>query len=354
MTGAGAWASARRILLVRLDSLGDVIMTTPAIAAVRAARPDAHLALLTSPAGAAVASLMPGIDATIVYEAPWMKAGASTPSEDRAFIECLAARGFDAAILFTVFSQNPLPAALMLRLAGIPLVLAHSRERAYRLLSDEVPDPEPAAGIRHEVERQLALVATLGWHARDDRLQLVPAAEARAAARRRLAALGLAPRAFAVLHAGASAPSRRWPAARFAAVAQRLATRGCPALVVGDAREAALAAAVAGRRGRSLAGELTLAELAALIADARLFIGNNSGPMHVAAAMGTPVVALYAGTNPQHTPWRVPAAVLSAAVPCAPCFRSVCPEGHHRCLGDISVEAVLAAADRLAAAVTAA
>src|SRR5690606_30525168 len=125
----------------------------------------------------------------------------------------------------------------------------------------------------------------------------------------------------------------------------RLALTGAPAeheLVERLAREGYGAAV-------SLAGALSLAELAALIAEAPLLISNNTGPVHVAAAVGTPVVDLYALTNPQHTPWHVPSRVLYRDVPCRNCYRSVCPEGHHACLEGVSPERVVEAACELLA-----
>ncbi len=100
----------------------------------------------------------------------------------------------------------------------------------------------------------------------------------------------------------------------------------------------------AGGRPHSLAGRLSLGALAALIGRAPLLISNNTGPAHIAAAMGTPIVDLYALTNPQHTPWQAPARVLSHPVACAYCYRSVCAQGHHLCLRGISPEEVAAAA----------
>jgi ADP-heptose:LPS heptosyltransferase len=97
----------------------------------------------------------------------------------------------------------------------------------------------------------------------------------------------------------------------------------------------------------SLAGELDLAGLAALIAEAPLLIANNTGPVHVAAAVGTTVINIYALTNPQHTPWGVPHRVLNHEVPCSPCYKSVCPEGHHDCLRLVPPSAIVRAACEL-------
>jgi lipopolysaccharide heptosyltransferase II len=347
-----AWASAERVLAVRLDTIGDVLMTGPALRALRdSGPPKRRIALLTSAPGAAAGELMPEVDDVLVYEAPWMKrhAGGGAEPDDLATIEALRRRRFDAAVIFTAYSQSPLPAALTCHLAGVPLRLAHCRESPYSLLTDHVPEPEPERGVRHEVERQLDLVAAVGATTDDDGLAVeLPDAD-RERARDLLAELELDDaRPWAVLHPGGSAPSRRYPPESWAAACRTLHEEHDVQIVVtGDAGEVALAEQVqraAGLPGRSLAGRLELAELAALIEAAPLVLTGNTGPAHVAAAVGTPVVDLYALTNPQHTPWRVPSRVLSRDVPCRWCYSSVCPEGHHRCLRGVAPEEVVEAA----------
>jgi ADP-heptose:LPS heptosyltransferase len=132
-----------------------------------------------------------------------------------------------------------------------------------------------------------------------------------------------------------------------------LSALGHRCVVTGDSHEASLVEAVAGARGIRLCGDLDLAALAAVIAAARLLISNNTGPAHVAAAVGTPVVDLYALTNPQHTPWMVPSRVLSYDVPCRWCFKSVCAEQHHLCLQGIAPTEVVDAALSLLAEIEA-
>jgi lipopolysaccharide heptosyltransferase II len=348
------WADAERVLCVRLDSIGDVLMTTPAIRALRESRPGRHVTLLTSSAGAAIARLVPEVDDVIVHAAPWMKATASreTGAADRALVERIAAARFDAAVIFTVYSQSPLPAALLCHLADVPLRLAHCRENPYQLLTDWVPEPEPERLVRHEVRRQLDLVATAGCRTADERLSLAVPARPRARMRRVLRALGVHEAApWAVVHPGATASSRRYPPDAFAAAARRLVRDvGCTLLFTGSDGERELVAGIQRTMGvpsHSLAGALDVAELAALIALAPVLIANNTGPVHLAAAVGTPVVDLYALTNPQHTPWKVPNRVLFADVPCKYCYKSVCPQGHHACLRDVPPEAVVAAAAEL-------
>jgi lipopolysaccharide heptosyltransferase II len=250
-------------------------------------------------------------------------------------------------VIFTVYSQNPLPAALLCYLAGIPRRLAHCHENPYQLLTDWVRDAEPAGGVRHEVRRQLDLVATVGCTVVEERLSLDVREPARARVSALLAARGLDRRPWVLLHPGATAPSRRYPPAQFAEAARTLAREsGCAVVLSGAGDDAALAETLAWMSDvetHALDG-LPLGEFAALVEAAPLLLCNNSGPVHVAAAVGTPVVDLYALTNPQHTPWAVPHRVLFHDVPCKYCYKSVCPEGHHDCLRLVAPAAVAEAA----------
>jgi lipopolysaccharide heptosyltransferase II len=336
---------------VRLDAIGDVLMTTPALRALSEACPGRRLTLLTSPAGAAAAALVPELDESIAYEAPWVKASTERGAEaDQRMIERLRRGRYDAAVIFTVYSQSPLPAALLCHLAGVPLRLAHCRENPYQLLTDRVAESEPEGEVRHEVRRQLDLVAAIGAKASDERLSLAVPAAARERVRGILAAEGLeGERSWVLVHPGATAPSRRYPPESYAAAAGCLVRdHGCRVVFSGDASEAPIVESIRhamGAPSSSLAGRLDLPGLVALVAEAPLLVVGNTGPVHVAAATGTPVVDLYALTNPQHTPWRVPSRVLSHDVPCRWCYKSVCPEGHHQCLRLVEprqvVEAVL-------------
>ncbi|AKJ30604.1 glycosyltransferase family 9 protein [Caldimonas brevitalea] len=350
------WRGARRVLAVRLDNLGDVLMTTPALAAIKQSLPGAHLTLLCSKSGAAAVPHLADVDDAIVYDAPWVKGGGAprSPEADLAMIERLREGCYDAAVIFTVYTQTALPAAMMCRLAGIPLRLAHCRENPYDLLSDWVADPDPLQGIRHEVERQLALVASVGLYTADDRMRFQCRPEDTAGLAVKLERLGVSPHErLVVVHPGATAASRRYPAPQFGQAAELVASGGdCRIVFSGGADEEALILTAQSQMQRpslSLAGQLTLGEFAALLQRARLLMSNNSGPVHIAAALGTPVVDLYALTNPQHTPWRVAARVLNHDVPCRNCLKSVCPQGHHDCLRKVEPQDVAAAAFELLA-----
>jgi lipopolysaccharide heptosyltransferase II len=353
MSDEKKWQRADNILCIRLDSLGDILMTTPALRALKEGYPGRRLTLLTSKSGAGIAPLIPEVDETITYDPPWMKASAPPQDSSLEFqmIDRLRQAGFDAAVIFTTFSQSPLPAALMTFLAGIPLRLAHCRENPYYLLTDWVHETDHfgQAEIRHEVRRQLDLVASIGIRTRDEHLslQVPPAALERIGGC--LEQIGLdVNRPWVILHPGSTAPSRRYPPQNFARVAQRLASsHGWQILFTGTKTELDLIESIREimqADSFSLAGRLGIDEFAALISKAPLLISNNTGPVHMAAALNTPVVDLYALTNPQHTPWMVPHRTLYHDVPCKYCYKSICPLGHHDCLRLVPPEDVVSAA----------
>lgn len=354
------WQGVQRLLAVRLDNLGDLLMTTPALVALRASLPKAQLTLLASRAGAALSAHLPVVDEVIAFDAPWVKRPAGTPEgalppgqAEAALVERLAAGRFDAAVIFTVCTQSALPAALLCLQAGIPLRLAHSRENPYELLTDWVPDTEvPADGMRHEAQRQLDLVHHVGLQADASRLLFRYRVEEALTMRHKFErAGGDLTRPYVVVHPGATAVSRRWPAERFGQAAQALMdATGCQAVFSGGPDDAvlvqqALGAMRDGGAGAvSLAGQLALGELASLIAGAQVTLCNNSAPAHIAAALDAPVVVLYALTNPQHTPWQARSRVLNHPVPCRHCLKSVCPERHHDCLERVATQDVVQAA----------
>src|SRR5216684_1838734 len=156
------WLEAQRILAVRLDNLGDVLVTTPALHAIKASLPHARLTLLASPVGAQVARLNPDIDDVILYEAPWMDPWHKLPQDsqrEQKIIALIRERRFDGATIFTSYHQSPLPAAYFCYLADIPLRLAASIDGPGSLLTTRHKHPER---MMHEVERGLDLVGSIG------------------------------------------------------------------------------------------------------------------------------------------------------------------------------------------------
>jgi ADP-heptose:LPS heptosyltransferase len=159
-----------------------------------------------------------------------------------------------------------------------------------------------------------------------------------------------------LMHPGASAASRRYPPRHWAELLRMVHVQlGLPVVLTGDEGEQPLIADIRGQSGvptghaHSLAGKLDLAQLAAVIELASVAVSNNTGPAHIAAAVGTPVVDLYALTNPQHTPWQVASRVLYHDVPCRYCYKSICPQGHHACLEQLASAEVMAAIRELLA-----
>jgi lipopolysaccharide heptosyltransferase II len=346
------WNKAKNILCVRLDSAGDVLMTTPAVRALK--QSGRRITLLASSAGAAIARLVPVIDEVIVYDAPWVKNDVISRDsrKEYAMVRKLKQRRFDAAVIFCVFSQNPLPAAFLCHLAEIPIRLAYCRENPYKILTHWIPDPEPEKFIRHEVQRQLDLVRTIGCRPGDESFSLHIRPEARRSIRRILRELRICSRRSPVIiHPGAAALSRRYPPDHFAAVADAVIKNpGTNVIFTGTLSELDLVDRIRSLMrlpSYSLAGRLDLEMLCALISEVNLIITNNTGPAHIAAAVGTKMVDIYALTNPQHTPWKAESRVLFYDVPCKYCYKSVCPEGHHNCLRLISPGKVIQAACEL-------
>lgn len=355
MTAEDPWQQAHRILCVRLDNMGDVLMTTPALRALKHAVAGRSLDLLTSPAAGALAAFLPYVDRVITYAAPWVKNPEQGVTPDLEMITTLRSMRYDAAVIFTVYSQSPLPAAFLCRLAGIPRVLAHCRENPYDLISDWCRETEPQQQIRHEVQRQLDLVATVGACCADTRLTFTTRSQDAESLKNKLASTTLATAGkWMVAHCGASAASRRYPADQFAQALTLIGDRAGPIVMTGDASERSLIQSIVQAcNGRvpliDMAGMLSLGEFACLLEQASVLLSNNTGPVHIAAALGTPVVDLYALTNPQHTPWQVPQRVLYNDVPCKYCYRSVCPEHHHACLRGVRPEEVCSAVIELLA-----
>jgi lipopolysaccharide heptosyltransferase II len=347
-----SWAGAKRILCVRLDTLGDVLMTTPAIRALKGSSPGRDITLLTSSSGAEAGRLAPDVDQVLVYDAPWMKGMASplTPQADLKMVEALRHGAFDAAVIFTVYSQSALPAAMLCYLADIPQRLAHCRENPYQLLTHWVRETEPEMCLRHEVRRQLDLVATVGAHTDEERLSIAIPEKVDTYVDELLGEIE-DHQPWVVVHPGATAASRRYPPEGFATVARRVVQElGHGVVFTGTEPERGLIDQIRAEMGvpsRSLVGVLDVPALAAVLTRASLLISNNTGTVHVAAAVGTPIVDLYALTNPQHTPWQVPHRVLFHDVPCKYCYKSVCPEGHHHCLRLVNPDQVLQAVTEL-------
>ena len=331
------------VLVARLDNDGDVLLAGPAVRAVAARA--AKVTLLCSPRARAAAELLPCVDDVICFDAAWVPAEPSPLDREDvlAFVDRVAGLGLDQGIILTSFHQSPLPLALLLRMAGVPQLAAISVDYPGALLDvrHHVPDRV------HEVERNLSLVATLGYHlpeGDDGRLQVWR--------RPQTGPAGLPDRPYVVVHPGASVPARAWSPEANAALVDRLCDEGWRVVVTGSPSERALCARVAGSApgALDLAGRTDLAGLAEILAGADVVVVGNTGPAHLAAAVGTPVVSLFAPTVPasQWHPWAVPHVLLGIQdIGCAGCRSRVCPVEGQPCLSRVRVDDVVAAVGAL-------
>lgn len=332
---------------MRLDNIGDVIMTSPALRAIKENVPQARVTLMASPGGVQAASLLPWVDDVLPERVLWQDMGKLdfNPAREWELISKLRDRHFDAAVIFTSFSQTPHPAGYMCYLAGIPLRLGESKEWGGGILSSEVTS---APDEIHQVERNLRLIESVGFRVSDRTLAIQIPSAARHSATTLLLKHGIAARApYLLLNPWTSCQSRNYAWDRFAHAARRLAEiTGWQVVVTGVAKD----------RDRSgsllealqpyavdLIGATSLPELSALIANARLVLTNNTSTMHLADATRTPSVIMFAGTEyesqwqPRHGPTRL----LRQPTFCSPCYAFTCPY-QLECL-DIPPERVVAA-----------
>jgi len=332
------------VLVARLDSDGDVLLAGPAVRAVAAHA--AEVVLLVGPRGRQAAALLPGVDRVLVWRAPWIdpEPDPVDPAGVLAFTDRLRGLGLAEAVLLTSYHQSPLPLALLLRLAGVPRVSAVSDDYPGSLLDlrHRVPGDLP------EAERAVSTAAAAGFG-------LPPGDDGRLRVREPLpdvAGLAGAGR-YVVLHPGASVPARAWSPDRCAAAVAALAGAGHRVLVTGGPPETTLTRAVAGTAGVDLGGRTSFAELAAVLAGADVVVVGNTGPAHLAAAVGTPVVSLFAPVVPaaRWAPYRVPAVLLGdQEAPCRGSRARACPVPGHPCLDSVTPDEVVVAVDKLAGA----
>jgi heptosyltransferase-2 len=329
----------RRILVRSVNWVGDAVLTLPALMALRRRFPSAEVAVLASPWVAGLFAGQPSVDRVIEL---WRDGGHGGLRGRWRLARRLRAEGFDLAVLL----PNSVDAALVPWLAGIPRRLGVPADGRGLLLTHRVSAPAPAGS--HQVERYLGLVRSLGADgAPVPRLRVSEAA--RGAAARLLEEQGaMAGRRLVALNPGSVyGGAKRWPAERYAAVGDALAAQGCTILLVGSRREAPILQAVAAGMHKPaivLAGRTDLPTLAALLERCRLLLTNDTGAMHVAGAVGTPVLALFGPTDAQATgPLGPTARVIREPVPCSPCLYRECPIDH-RCMTRIAVDQALEAA----------
>lgn len=309
----------RNILCIRPDNLGDLLMSSPAIRALKDTF-GAKITVLTSSMAAGVAPMIPEIDDIIICDFPWVKTKTPDPMGFLDIIPLIKKRNFDLAVVFTVYSQNPLPAVMLAYLSGVPSRLAYCRENPYELLTHWLPDKEPYTYVKHQCRRDLDLVAHIGASAIDESLHIekdLPAHEATIA---KLVNAGVDVRKpWLIFHAGVSEEKRSYPAQLWIEAAKmHISKINCQVLFTGGPGEKDLTdhlAAQTGRNAFSLGGLFALNEFVELIRESPLVISVNTGTVHLAAATKTPVIVLYALSNPQHAPWKAVGRILPFSIP---------------------------------------
>lgn len=326
------------MLVVRLDSMGDVLAAGPAIRAI--ANGADRVTVLAGPQGAEAARLLPGVDDVIVWSCPWIisPAPAVTGDDLAQVIGQIRQLRAEESVILTSFHQSALPTALMLRLAELRRIAAVSADYPGSLLDVRLPDP----GDVPEPVRMLATADGAGY-------RLPSGDDGRLAVRQPLpdTDVGLRPSdPFLVVHPGTSAPARAYPPARWAPVIDRLTTDGWQVAVTGSRSERPLTAAVidalpSSSLGavRDLAGRLTLGQLADVLDRAAVTVIANTGPAHLSAAVGTPVVSLFAPVVPavRWAPYGVPVELLGdQQAACRDTRWTDCRIDGHPCLSSVT------------------
>jgi heptosyltransferase-2 len=335
----------KKIMVRATNWIGDAVMSLPAIEALHARFPNSEIVLVSKPWVSEVYWNHPAVSRQIVYDAEGEHRGA------RGFwklVRQLRSERFDAAILL----QNAFQAAWMAWRARIPLRIGYARDGRSSLLSEAVEVPPPAA-YGHQVYYYLQLLFRSGIIERPETLQEVRLHLAESEQRwavKQLQTVGLGGRRFLVgVSPGASfGEAKRWLPDRYASLADRLIDAlGADVLIFGSPAERPLAEAVARAMEHTpvlVAGETTLREFMALMAKCHLVITNDSGPMHVAAALGLPLLAIFGSTNERATgPVGLRARIIKHPVECSPCGLRECPIDF-RCMNGISVDDVYMAA----------
>ena len=330
-------------LVVRMPNwIGDAVMALPVLGSLAASGPDIEVWAAGEPWVADL--LSPELGVRGVLTLPRTRGF----REFKAAAAALKAHRFDAVLLLT----NSFGSALPFRLAGIPGRWGYSRDARGPLLTRRVRVKETIEP-RHQRDYYLDLLAGLGFAAAFSGSGLKVTPEERAAAERMLDDAGRdRSRPLVILNPGAAyGPAKRWPADRFAALGRLFQSRAnAEVLIVGSSGDRAIADAVAAgleRPALNFAGRTSLRELAALISLGRLFVTNDTGPMHIADALATPILAVFGPTDHVATgPGRARSAIMKKDVPCGPCLYRKCPYDH-RCMTGIGPEEAFEAGRRL-------
>jgi len=332
-------SNIHRILIRATNWVGDAVMTMPALEAVRENFPEAHLTVLARPWVIPLLENHPSVDKVIPYSR------GNGPREDLLemihVVRQIRTQGFDLAILF----QNAFEAALLTFLGGIKNRVGYNTDGRGLLLSHGIPRRKDIMK-GHQVEYYLAILRGMGWEAKSKDPTLYVDPKESESMGEMLLTHGIEEHDFLVaLSPGAIyGPAKRWPSERFAMIGDYAVQKwGAKVLIMGSEREKDIGAAVKEAMKQpalDLSGMTSLAGAMALIKRCGFFVTNDSGLMHVAAALQVPLVAIFGSTDPVATGPRGPSArIVQHETECAPCLRAECPEDY-RCMLSIEPEEV--------------
>ncbi len=332
-----------KILIRSTNWIGDAIMTTPAVRTIRQNFPDADITLLALPWVADVFASCPHIDHIFLYD----KNGKHKGLRGKIRLAAdLRGHHFDAAVLL----QNAFEAALITALARIPVRAGYTTDGRGLLLSHGIRK-HPEIGTKHQVHYYQEMLAGLGVQPGPDTLELFLDPDAVKAADKLLdeARQGRDVPVIGLNPGAAYGPAKRWPAEKYGRLAARLGAETGGLIVIfgtdADQQAAAQISAAAGDAVLDLTGKTSLALALACIDRCDVFVTNDSGLMHVAAALNTPLVAIFGSTDHVATgPHSQQAAVIRKPLACSPCMKTHCPREHFQCMEQISVDEVAEAA----------
>ncbi len=333
--------------------MGDVLVSGPALRAVAngsrtdGSRPN-DVVLLCGPEGAGAGEMLPGVTEVHAWSCPWNvnPSPAATAGVTDDLVEFVRSSRIEEAVILTSFHQSPLPLAMLLRLAGVRRITGAATDSAGSLLDIRLTPGEDFPEDQAEAVRALAIAQAAGFElpqGDDGKLHINRAPDDFV---NELSDEG----PYIVVHPGAAAPARAWPVLHHAATVELLEAHGHRVVVTGSPAEASLTATVAGPSGRNLGGRTSLRTLAALLERAAVVVTGDTGPAHLAAAVGTPVVCLFSPVVPaiRWAPYGVPMELLGdQEAACKGTRARTCPVPGHPCLTSVTPDEVLEAVKRL-------
>jgi heptosyltransferase-2 len=332
-----------RIVVKAVNWLGDLVMSGPALHAIRDTFPDAHLAVLVR---RELASFFDGarwVDEVIPYR---LRGGVAGLGDQFSVVRRIRAGRFDLAVVF----PNSFQSALWMALAAVQWRAGYEAEHRGFMLTHKVA-PRTDVERAHQAHRWLTMVAeTIGAKGAAEACQLDVNLKSREKMHAWLASRRVRPERplIALAPVAAYGPAKEWPIERYAALADLLAERhGAECVLVGGAADLAHCERIAGqcKRGAIVAAaETTVGELIALLSLCQGFVGNDSGGMHLAGALGVPTVAIFGSTNPARTgPMGPHCRIIYRGLECSPCLERTCRFGHYNCLREIAAEEAVGA-----------